>query len=134
MIESDLAAIQRLMSDFAWCADRGDGASLAELFLPEGILWVGGQEHKGRVQIADDCHRRSLPQRKTRHVWSNLRVDPQDDGTYVATAIQLTFEQTGPDNASQMRVNDVFDRFKRDPQGAWRFMTRTIDRQMSIVL
>src|SRR5882757_2562987 len=133
MIESDLAAIQRLLTDFAWSADHGDGAAMSELFLPEAILIVGGQELKGRAQIADDCYRRALdPQRKTRHIWSNLRVDPQGDGTVAGTAIQLTYEQTGEDQPTRLRVNDLIDMFKRDAQGEWRFMSRIIARQMAL--
>ena len=58
MNEPDLARIERLLSDFAWHADRGDGASLAELFFPDAVLIVGGQRLEGRAEIAEDCRRR----------------------------------------------------------------------------
>lgn len=134
MNEPDQAGIERLLSDFAWYADRGDGASLARLFVPEAVLVVNGLRLVGHADIAQDCQRRALdPRRKTRHVWSNLRLDPQADGTVSATAVQLTFEQTDS-AATKMRVNDLTDRYQRDAAGAWRFMSRIIERQMALEL
>lgn len=127
-------AIEQLLSDFAWYADRGDGASLASLFLPDGVLVAGGQELHGRDQIAADCHRRSIGStRKTRHVWSNLRIVRPATHTLETTAIQLTIEQTEPSlpNA-QVRVNDLFDTLRQDSQGAWRFARRIISREMAL--
>ena len=127
-------AIEQLLSDFAWYADRGDGVSLASLFLPDGVLVVGGQELHGRDRIADDCHRRGIGStRKTRHVWSNLRIVRPAAHTLETTAIQLTIEQTEPSlpNA-QVRVNDLFDTLRQDSQGAWRFARRVISREMAL--
>jgi hypothetical protein len=131
-----MAAIERLLSAFAWHADRGEGALLSELFLPDGTLSVGGNELKGRAAIADDCHRRALvPGRKTRHVWSNLRIQWVAEDVVATSAIQLTIEQVGTDNPStQMRVNDVFDKFQQDTEGAWYFASRIIRREMSLVI
>src|SRR6266852_3062949 len=83
------AAIEQLLSDFAWHADRGEGVSLADLFMPDGTLVVGGQELHGRHLIAADCHRRGIgTTRKTRHVWSNLRFTRREADTLETTAIQ----------------------------------------------
>jgi hypothetical protein len=137
---ADIDRIRELLSEFAWCADRGDGAGLSALFLPEGVLHAGGQDHVGRERIAQDCARRAaVPGRKTRHVWSNLRVERADAGRISTTAVQLTFEQleqpgqAGP-GSTQLRVNDVFDTFALDSSGRWRFMTRRIERAMGLVL
>ena len=134
MSELDLTPFGRLLSDFAWHADRGDGASLAQLFLPQAVLIVAGLKLEGHTEIAQDCQRRALdPLRKTRHVWSNLRVNPEADGTVSATAIQLTFEQTDS-VATKMRINDVFDHYQQDAAGVWRFKSRIIERQMALEL
>lgn len=135
MTDFELAPIERVLSDFAWYADRGDGTSLAELFVPDGVLCVGGQELKGRLQIADDCRRRaSQPDRKTRHIWSNLRIERAQANSATGTAVQLTFEQHGPDTPTQLRVNDLFDEFEKDAQGVWRLARRVISREMSLSL
>ena len=131
---SERAAIEELLSDFAWHADRGEGVLLAGLFMPDGILVVGGQELHGRERIAEDCHRRGIgATRKTRHVWSNLRIARREADTLETTAIQLTIEQTDPSLPdAQVRVNDLFDTLRQDPRGAWRFVRRIISREMAL--
>ena len=134
MSQPDVTKIERLLSDFAWLADRGDGAALAQLFLPQATLVVGGVRLVGRAEIAEDCRRRALdPLRKTRHVWSNLRVIQEADGTIAGNAVQLTFEQTGSDG-TKLRINDVTDRYEVDSDGTWRFKSRIIERQMALEL
>lgn len=129
----DLRSIEALLTDFAWNADRGDGQALGALFAPEATLTVGGQTHRGRAQIAADCERRaSDPGRKVRHVWSNLKVLEQHEGEMRTAAVQLTFEQTAGLAKTQVRVNDLHDRFVKGPDGAWRFAERTIARAMAL--
>ncbi|MES2183198.1 MAG: SgcJ/EcaC family oxidoreductase [Pseudomonadota bacterium] len=133
MTRSDVQDIEALLSDFAWFADRGDGQGLSELFLPDGILLVGGQEHRGRASIAADCYRRaSDPGRKVRHVWSNLRIGDESAGQINTVAMQLTFEQTGEHPKTQLRVNDLADVFARNTDGSWRFAHRLIARAMAL--
>jgi ketosteroid isomerase-like protein len=134
-MESDRLMIERLLSDFAWFADRGDGTSMSQLFIPDGVLLVSGNELKGRVQIAEDCIRRALdPNRVTRHVWSNLRIDRMDGDTAASFAIQLTFEQTGAGKPTQLRVNDLVDEFQKDPSGSWKIARRVIDRKLAVTI
>ena len=131
---SERAAIEQLLGDFAWHADRGEGVLLAALFMSDGILVVGGQELHGRERIAEDCHRRGIgTTRKTRHVWSNLRIVRREADTLETTAMQLTIEQTDPNLPdAQVRVNDLFDTLRLDPGGAWRFVRRIISREMAL--
>ena len=132
-MESNQSMIERLLSDFGWFADRGDGTSLSQLFIPDGVLLVSGNELRGRTQIAEDCVRRFLdPNRKTRHVWSNLRIDRMDGDTAGSFAIQLTFEQSGDGQPTQLRVNDLVDEFQRDSSGSWKIARRVIDRKMAL--
>src|SRR5258708_34662392 len=132
-MESGQLMIERLLSDFAWFADRGDATALSELFTPDGVLLVSGNELRGRVQIAEDCIRRSLdPNRRTRHFWSNLRIDPMDGATAASFAIQLTFEQSGAGQPTQLRVNDLVDEFQRDSSGSWKIPLRVTDRKMPL--
>jgi hypothetical protein len=132
-MDADIFAIERLLSDFAWHADRGDGTSLSELFVPDGILRIGALELKGQLQIAEDCRRRFLqPGRKTRHVWSNLRVELTDTDEATTFAVQLTFEQSGAGSATQCRVSDLLDKFQKNSQGVWRFASRVIKRELTL--
>lgn len=133
MIASDLASIERLLSDFAWYVDRGDGPGLAQLFVTEGVLHVGGHEFKGRLSIADDCATRArIPSRKTRHLWSNLRVEHHDEVSASLSAVQLTFEQRGEEVPAELRISDLHDDVCKDSDGIWRFRRRSIQRQMSL--
>jgi uncharacterized protein (TIGR02246 family) len=125
--------IEALLSDFTWHADRGDGAALAGLFLPDAVLTVGGIALRGRDAIAADCQKRSEdPARKTRHIWSNLRFGQTGDGMITTTIVQQTFEQNGGDQPTQLRLNDVTDTFRRNESGAWRFASRLIKREMAL--
>lgn len=131
----DISSIERMLSDFAWHADRADGEALSQLFTSNGTLRVGGQDLIGRQQIADDCYRRALnPARKVRHIWSNLRVDRIEGNLVHTTAIQMTFEQLGADAPAHVRINDLFDTFVRDTDGAWRFASRIIQREMALTV
>jgi len=131
----EVFVFERMLSDFAWHADRGEGDSLAALFLPDGRLTVGGKELEGRLEIAKDSRsRHSDPATKTRHVWSNLRIVQMDADLVRTTAVQLTFEQKGPDKPTQLRVNDLFDEFAKDAEGAWRFASRVISREMALAI
>ena len=133
MNDSDVLAIQRLLSNFAWHADLGEADLLASLFTEDGVLHVGGKDLCGRREIADDSRRRFLTVgRKTRHVWSNLRVDSEEEGSAHATAVQLTYEQTGAGEKTEIRVNDMADVLKKGTDGKWRFARRTVTRQMSL--
>jgi len=132
--DSDVLAIQRLLSDFAWYADLGEADLLASLFTEEALFHVGGKDLHGRREIADDCRRRFLiAGRKTRHVWSNLRVDrAEEEGRVRATAVQLTFEQVGEGEKTEVRVNDMADVLQKGADGQWRFARRSVTRQMSL--
>jgi uncharacterized protein (TIGR02246 family) len=134
MNDSDTRAVERLLSDFAWNADHGDGDGLGALFVPEATLVVGGQQLAGRAAIAADCNRRaSQPGRKVRHMWSNLRLDGDAAGLS-ATAVQMTFEQMDGQQGTQLRINDLFDTYVRDAEGKLCFATREIRREMSLDL
>jgi len=127
--------VQNLLTGFAWHADRADGNGLAALFLPDGILTVGGVDLRGHEEIAADCYRRfEAGPRKTRHVWSNLRVEKISKEEVVTVAVQMTFEQTAPEQPTHLRLNDIFDTFRRDVDGSLRFARRLIKREMAVAI
>ncbi|HEX4443756.1 MAG TPA: nuclear transport factor 2 family protein [Galbitalea sp.] len=130
-MDVDVQDIERLLTDFAWFADRGDGSSLSDLFLPGAVLKVGESRLEGRRAIADDCYARARePGRKTRHVWSNLRLESLVNGVLRTNAIQQTIETNDISGLTSMRVNDIIDTFERDSESRWRIASRHIDRQM----
>lgn len=129
----ELQSIERLFSDFAWFADRSDAEGLANLFLPDGVLSVRGQESSGSDNIAADCRKRfAAADRKTRHMWSNLRVEMPSADTARTTAVQLTFETSDDDTPARLRVNDVVDELRKAASGEWRFVSRHIRCEMAL--
>jgi uncharacterized protein (TIGR02246 family) len=135
MTAFDTASIERLLSDFAWYADRGDGTGLAQLFVADGVLQVGGRQFHGRLDIATDCEARARqPGRKTWHVWSNLRIELEDEASASLHAVQLTFEQRGEDGQTELRISDVHDDICKDTDGAWRFRRHVIERHMTFAI
>jgi uncharacterized protein (TIGR02246 family) len=135
MTQPDLQSIERLFSDFAFCADHGDAEGLAHLFTEDGVLSIGSRRSEGRTRIAADCEARFvIPNRKTRHVWSNLRVTSLTRDTASTTALQLTFESLGNNKPAQLRVNDVFDELCKDTSGMWRFARRQIRCELAVSL
>jgi uncharacterized protein (TIGR02246 family) len=133
--KDELQSIERLFSDFAWFADRCDAEGLARLFMRDGVLLVGGRESAGSDNIAADCQKRfATSDRKTRHMWSNLRIDMPTSDTARTTAIQLTFETSGDDTPPRLRVNDVIDELRKEASGEWRFVRRYIRCEMALGL
>lgn len=129
----ELQSIERLLSDFAWFADHCDAEGLARLFVPDGVLSVSGRESSGSDNIAADCRKRfAVADRKTRHMWSNLRVEMPSANTAITTAIQLTFETSGDDTPARLRVNDVVDELRKAASGEWRFVSRHIRCEMAL--
>lgn len=131
-MDQDRIAIETLLTNFGRYADRGDGEALALLFLPAGVLNVNSKVAEGQAAIAKFTNERTAdPSQKTRHLWSNLLIERQDPRSAQASCIQMTFEQKD-DSPASVRVNDVMDTFAKTAEGAWRFASRTITRQMTV--
>jgi hypothetical protein len=110
MFDLEKWRVERLYTAFGTFADRGDGAALSELFVSDGMLEMGNNELRGRQNIAEFVNARCAdPNRKTRHTWSNLRLEQEEGSTFHTAAIQMTFEQNGANNAPQLRVSDLVD-------------------------
>lgn len=128
----DLQSIEALFSEFAWCADRGLGMQMAELFVEDGVLAIGGQEFQGRERIGQICQQRAQAPRQTRHSWSTLRVARYEDGAANTSAIQITFERADALAVPLVRVSDLLDQLVKSVDGVWRFQRREISRQISV--
>ena len=75
-----------------------------------------------------------MSDRKTRHMWSNLRVEMPTADTARTTAIQLMVETSGDDSPARLRVNDVIDELRKGASGEWRFVSRHIRCEMALEL
>lgn len=130
--QEDFEQTKELLTDFAWCADQGEGVKLTELFCAEGVLQAGASEYSGRENISQECSKRAQG-RTTRHFWSNLRID-HSDGQLNTTAIQLTFEKRPGEDSPQLRISDLRDKFVCGSEGRWLFAQRTVERVLALAL
>ena len=125
-------AIEDLLTRFGRYADQGDGERLALLFLPSGVLNVNARVAQGQEAIARMTRERTADaSRRTRHIWSNLLIEVDDAGEVRTSAIQTTYDQQGETPAAA-RVSDLSDTFRRNAEGAWRFASRTVTRQINV--
>jgi uncharacterized protein (TIGR02246 family) len=129
---SDMQSIEALFSEFAWCADRGLGQQMAELFVEDGVLAIGGQEFQGRERIGEICQQRAQAPRQTRHSWSTLRVARHEGNLAATSAVQTTFERADAQAAPMVRVSDLLDQLVKSADGVWRFQRREISRMISV--
>jgi len=128
----DEQAVAHLFSEFSRCVDEGDAGGLSALFTSDGVLRVGDMEIRGQAAIGHDLVERARPPgRITRHIWSNLRILSKNGQSMQTAALQLTFEQSGPDKPTQLRISDLFDHLQREHDGKLRFVSRIIDRKMT---
>ena len=131
--QEDRRSVAALLTAFGRAADARDGEAVAALFLPDGIIAMGKQTVSGRAAVAKFSNDRYAdPERRTRHVWSNLQVEMLPDGSLHATSIQQTFEQNQPDGPAHLRVSDITDTFGPGPGGEWRFSSRQIARVFAV--
>jgi SnoaL-like domain len=127
-----LEAVMALLSDYCGHADGRNLGALCELFEPLGQLTVGDTAHRGHAAIAACLAARLGADRRTRHLWSNLRVDRTGSDLLRCTSTQITFEEPAHGGTSTIRVSDVTDVLRRDGAGPWRFHERTLRRVFSM--
>lgn len=132
MHTAERQSIEALINEFAARADRKAARHLSELFLSTGRLSMAGKVLEGPAAIAAFCQDRfDTNHSTTRHTWSNLRLESEQDGQISTTMTQVTFEQFVDKPSTDVRVNDVHDCFERDSDGRWRIAHRVISRVIS---
>jgi ketosteroid isomerase-like protein len=118
--------LESLLTEFAWRVDHGEAVRVAELFTENGRIVTPMFTAEGREAIA--AHFRACGGRRTRHLWSNFRVEAVDGGGVRAVVCVVTFlrqdDEAGP--AQAYMVGDSYERFERDAAGAWRFAERRL--------
>lgn len=117
--------VTHLMSSYQYFADTGRIESLAQLFLPDGVLEIDGERHAGTDAIrafflATAGRFADADFLPARHHLSSIYVDPQPDGT-VATYACFQFIGThGLDHWGTYR--DV----ATQTDDGWRFAHRRV--------
>ena len=130
--EWDFVQITEVLSDYCTFADRRDVESLCRLFTPEGSIEVGSHKLEGPAAITAFLRPRFSPDRQTRHLWSNLRVETGAGNELRCASTQITFETVARTGISEIRIGDVSDVFRKLADGRWRIHKRVVQRAMSM--
>lgn len=122
--------IEALNAEFAYLIDHDQSELVADLFTIEGIYARStGERSVGRDAIrAGYQKRKDKGPRTARHVFSNLRLTPREDGRVGGNCILTLFAEDGlpPRPANPLVVADYDDIYECCEDGRWRFAERTI--------
>ena len=124
------AEVERLNVDYWYDVDRLDGANAHDFYEPEGVFTTSIRSRTGRQAIADFYRGRQDGRVRTaRHVISNQRIDVTDNDHATADWILLLYAADGapvlPSEPAIM-IADVHDVCRRQPDGRWLYVSRTI--------
>ncbi len=122
--------IEALHAEFAWRIDRGDPATVFELFTPDGSYSrASGESSQGHDEIrAAYATRASRGPRTARHIFTNLRLYEIEKTRAKGNCILTLFAEDGlpPRRAEPLLVADFDDEFECDIKGVWRYKKRLI--------
>jgi uncharacterized protein (TIGR02246 family) len=125
-------ACERLIIASATCNDQRAWAALAGLYTPDGVVVrPNGQRLEGRATI-EAAYAAGPPDRVTRHLCTNMRVDVDDDDRAHATTTVLIVAGRRSDDPDvtfgvipneRHTIGEFADRFVRTGEG-WRIVER----------
>ncbi len=122
--------IENLVYEHAWLLDSHDSARLADLYLEDGRLYGIGPEKKGVAALnAYGEGRAAMTDRTARHVCTNLRLAPLDDGR-VKGHLMITLYRHDGDGlgpAEACAIADAHDIYARAPDGSWKIAERRLE-------
>ena len=117
-------ACERVVIDSARCNDERQWAELANLYTLAGVVVrPNGQRLEGREAI-EAAYAAGSPDRVTRHLCTNLRVDVDGpDAAHSTTTVLIVAGTRSGDSDVTYRVGEFADRFERTDEG-WRIAER----------
>ena len=122
-------AIEALVQEHAWLIDHGQARRVADLFAEDGQLLGIGADKLGRAAIADWAgQREDMQDRRSRHVQTNLRLEPLSSGRVGGTVVLTLYRHdgAGAGSAVPLLVGEYQDIYQQGPEGAWRFAERRL--------
>ena len=122
--------LENLIYEHAWLIDNHQSERLADLYLEDGRLYGIGPERKGRAALqAHGKARAAITGRAARHVCTNLRLSPMDDGR-ISGQLMITrysYDGDGLGPADPCAIADAHDIYAQDEDGKWRFAERRLE-------
>ena len=115
---------ERLVIDSARFNDERQWAALAGLYTADGaVVRPNGQRLEGRAAI-EAAYAAGSPDRVTRHLCTNLRVDVDGpDAAHATTTVLIVAGTQSGDPEVTSRVGEFADRFERTGEG-WKIAER----------
>lgn len=127
----DRLSIESLLYRAFWLVDNGRAAEVAELFAPDAAWTFGPGTPKPGTVSGDDISqfliaRQAQTQITTRHVLSNVLIEPLADGAASARSLLTLFRADGGEPVARVAsVADIVDRLERR-DGKWKIVDRLI--------
>ncbi len=122
--------IEALVYEHAWLIDDHRSDRLGDLYLEDGRLYGIGPDLKDRAAVqAHGTVRAQMSRRTARHVCTNLRLTPLDDGR-IGGHLMITlfsYDGDGLGPADPCAVADAHDIYARDGDGIWKFAERRVE-------
>ena len=120
----------RLCNDFAWAVDTFHYDAFVSLFMPDGVFDRAGQVSRGGVEIRRFLNARPAD-RVTRHVCTNIRIDPVSPEVAVGNCYTLVFVAQADAAASLPlptplpMVVEYHDEYSHSAEG-WKIQSRKL--------
>jgi len=121
---ADRVAIETLILEHNWRTDHGMQERAVDLYQEDAVI-SGVVNVRGREALRAVA-RQDPPDLKQRHVTTNLRVTPLEDGTVQATTYTAVYRHRGDgktDTVPGAIVDSTFV-FRRGADGEWRIAKR----------
>ena len=119
----DILAIQKLIADYNFAVDAGDGDAFAQLFVDDGSLDSGFGVTKGRAELRDFASAVPTMVPGGRHIATNLSVEGDGDGATARMYLQM-FSTNGGSAETKLIISGRYDDTLRREGGQWRFVER----------
>lgn len=125
----DRAAIEQLIQRHAWLIDHGAADRIGELFCEDAVLRGIGPDKFGRAAIAEwGRQRAALTERRSRHLQSNVLIEPLSPATAQGWVALTLYRHDGPGegSATPLLIAEYADHYRKAPDGAWFFAERRL--------
>lgn len=122
--------IENLIYEHAWLIDNHESDQLADCYLEDGRLYGIGPERKGRAALSEyGVKRAGMTGRTSRHVSTNLRLAPHEDGRIKGHLVITLFSYDGEGLglADPCAVADAHDIYAKDRDGNWKIAERRLE-------
>ncbi|WP_433634933.1 nuclear transport factor 2 family protein [Nocardia sp. CA-120079] len=125
--DNDIRQINELIIEHSWLLDHGRWHDAVELYTDDARMEIGGNVLEGRSALLTWADRRATDKgRRTHHQCTNVRLVPIAEGTVEGSVMLVLHVSIDGAPATVEFVGEYRDRYRRNPQGHWRFERRSV--------